>query len=309
MGPLELNKLEESATGRAIDAVLKGQAVLDTFVDFTSGLVRNVFGTIVDSTMEQLEAYTELVASVSGSLEAYEQRTFPNLEGNTGDVIKYIANFIRPTFGDAGWTTFSRAGAVYTPDTIKIDATKLADFKAHYAGVVVPVKFAGELSPIERTIYDNQVLTANNEMPAERLYAFTLAKFRKELKASYDKLLTILKLGMQKLVITEGRIATKITFHVSASESDAQQSSSATTDYTVQASNIGGSLSGSVLKRALGFQLGGARTKQSTTLKVNVVNEQKTAVTTLDAEIMGEVELKFRSDYFPSFDPAAPAGP
>jgi hypothetical protein len=309
MGPLELNKLEESATGRAIDAVLKGQAVLDNFVDFTSGLVRNVFGTLVDSTMEQLEAYAELVASVSGSLQQYEQRTFPNLEGDTGDVIKYIANYVRPTFADASWTTFSRAGAVYAPTTIKIDAAKLADFKAHYAGVVATVQVTGDSSAVEHTISDANVIEAANTMPAARLYAFTLAKFRKELKASYDKLLILLKLGMQKLVITEGRIMTKMTFHVTASESDAQQSSSATTDYTVQTSHIGGNLSGSVLKRAIGFQLGGSRTKQSTAIKVNVVNEQKTAVTTLDTDIMGAVELKFRSDYFPSFDPAAPVGP
>ncbi|MDC0749277.1 hypothetical protein [Polyangium mundeleinium] len=308
MGPLELNKLEESATGRAIDAVLKGQAVLDNFVDFTSGLVRNVFGTLVDSTMEQLEAYAELVASVSGSLQQYEQRTFPNLERDTGDVIKYIANFVRPTFADTSWTTFSRSGAVYTPTVIKIDAAKLEDFKAHYAGVVATVQVTGDSSAVEHTISDANVIEAGT-MPAARLYAFTLAKFRKEIKASYDKLLILLKLGMQKLVITEGRIMTKMTFHVTASESDAQQSSSATTDYTVQTSHIGGRLSGSVLKRAIGFQLGGSRTKQSSTIKVNVVNEQKTAVTTLDTDIMGAVELKFRSDYFPSFDPEAPVGP
>lgn len=305
--PLHLNQLESSATGRAIDAVIKGQVVLDTFVDFTTDLVRNVVQTVVQSSMDQLQAYAELVANVSGTLADYEQRMFPDVDGES---VKYINGYIKPNFGDVvNWT----ADVTQTGTTaVALDPTKIADFKQVFSGLVVNFKQNGASAVADHSIGD--IITevaATTTAPATAtiipadLFEFARAKIKRDIKASYDKLVMVLKIGMQKIVITDGKIYTKLTFHVGGADTDALQSSSTQVDYSARSSGWGVGLSGSIMRKAfgLGFNGGYSSSRSNSTLKVNVVNEQKSAVTTLDVDITGGVELRFRSDYFPSFDP------
>lgn len=300
MDPIALNKLEASATGRALEALIKGQVVLDTFADFTTNLVREVLNTIVQSSMDQLEAYGELVASVSGSISDFEKRSFPNLPD---DVVAYVNQHILPTFCAARTVAFTKTST--GTSTVLTDQKQA--FIEHFAGIVATI------GSTEKVIDDATVLnTTDNSIADENLRAFATAKFKKEIKANYDRLVAILKLGVQKVVITDGKINTRLTFHVAGSDTDALQSSQAQTDYSVVSRSFGGSLSGrgslvgKIFKGVGTLNLGGNRSRYNSTVKVSVVNEQKTAVTALDVDIMGGVELKFRTDYFPSFDPTSP---
>lgn len=284
--PLELNQLAQSGTGRALDAMLKGQEVLDTFVEFTSDLIRNVIETIISTSMEQLQAYAELVASVSGTVENYEQRTFPDIDGETA---KYVNGYIKTNFGDSSWTGEITANKA---ETLTISAAKIPDFKALFAGLIVA----------ESTV---ESIIQNGAVKPSELFDFAKAKLKSEIKSSYDKLIMILKLGMQKIVITKGKIYTKMTFHVHGEDSDQQDVSNTVTDSLAKSSSWGASLSGRLRKKAYQVSASGYYNakKSSSVVKVNVVNEKKSAVTTIDIDITGGVELEFKSDYFPSIDP------
>jgi hypothetical protein len=337
---LTLNKLGDSATGRALDAAVQGSAVLTTFVDFTSDLVRNVFETLITSSMEQLTAYADLVSQVSGSLANYEDRTLGDINVAS---LKYMNEVVLPRFGDMTSSQYVlSANQTYdiftsgnnTIATISLDATKLTDFNALFAGVTAtltpvappanppttpadvaidgfdPADITNTLKIIDQSVTPPVIKT-------QYLFAFSKAILKRDVKKSYDLLVTILKLGMQKIVVTDGEIHTKLTFHVDAADTDETTSSQSQVDTSVQSTSFvknrafggGSSASGKLGKFLLSasFSGGASSTKagasSQSTVRVNVANEKHTAQTSIAIDILGEVTVKFRSDFFPSFDP------
>jgi hypothetical protein len=291
------NKLADSAVGTALAAAVEGSAALDTFVDFTSGLVHSVIDTITDSTIEQLKAYAELVSAVSGSLADYQAKTIGD---SAVAADKFITEVVGPQFAANPANVQS-----FAADPFAIDPAKLADFKAFFAGVTAGIE------PNLKAIGDADIIGVNNDPNAishANLLAFCKARLEREVKKSYEMLLTILKLGMQKVVITEGEIHTKLTFHVSAAQSDETSASQTLTKANNSSSSFVGKLSAGAGFGGFGASASGkiTKTKTSSTIKVNVANEKHTSQTSLDFDILGEVKLKFKTDYFPSFTPPPP---
>src|SRR5947199_2466465 len=146
--PLQINKLEDSAAGRAIAAVNNAAGILHEFVDFTSDLVRNVFKTMIDSSIEQFEAYADLVAKVSGTVAEYE---YKSLGGDTGAAaLKYINEVVLPAFGAVASSnpvnptlnaapSSTPSNLTFTPATISFDPNKLADLDGSFANITATV--------------------------------------------------------------------------------------------------------------------------------------------------------------------------
>lgn len=62
----------EKTTGQAIDAAVRGsQEVGMAFVDFTQGLITGTFNAIIKATIDQMKAYTEMVADLTKSLKEF----------------------------------------------------------------------------------------------------------------------------------------------------------------------------------------------------------------------------------------------
>ncbi|MEA2899660.1 MAG: hypothetical protein QOJ84_5275 [Bradyrhizobium sp.] len=309
---LRINKLEDAAIGRAISALSAFDSTQKSFVDFTTHLLHDVFKILLDATIEQLEAYADLVANVSGSLQRFEERMVGDQPAFEARAVTYINDVILPSFADPGF-----AGPVVAPSTptsFKFDTTKLDSAKAAYAGVVVVTGTAPNTAEKDFTAY----LTSVNEMPTGDLITLSVAKLKQDVKGSYDKLVTILKIGMQKLVVTDGEVKTSLTWHLDATDTDELTSSDTSQTFdqravnwgvsrtSARSSGISGKLFGMTLGRARGVVTtagaNGSRTR--TELKVQVVNEKKTAVTNLNIDITGSVMVHFKSETFPPFDPA-----
>ena len=316
--PANIAKFENSAAARALELI--SATNLNKFVDFTSGLVREVFKTLVSSTLEQLDAYAELVATVSGTLEQYEEKA-------VGDVdlaaVDYLNKVILPSFEPSGTTPQQIQASTTDTALISFDPAKKNDLIAFFSGVVAKVKNVPSPAPTPTPVvgdddtFDRLLAEAGTslQMSVGNLKSFAAARLRRDLKLSYEKLVAILKLGMQKIVVTEGRINTALTFHVTSLDADEGTSSQTNVETSSRASNwaLGGgmwgtrSLSGTVRGFVLSGSAGGSKTNTST--QVSVVNEKSTATTTLAFDITGSLELKFRSDFFPSFDPTVPLAP
>ncbi|HYL75837.1 MAG TPA: hypothetical protein VEU96_16625, partial [Bryobacteraceae bacterium] len=119
---------------------------------------------------------------------------------------------------------------------------------------------------------------------------FASRKFRVQ---DYNLMVTILKLGMQKLVIQNGMVRTKLTFHIDTTAISASSS----TDVSSQSQSVGA--------RA-GFSWGGfgaSGSYSSSIYRVHVVNETSSAATNLSIDILGEVQINFRTETFPTIDP------
>jgi hypothetical protein len=348
LSPIQLNSLENSAAGRALAAVGDISGALDDFTDFTVSLVENVFKVVIDSTLDQLEAYAELVASVSGSLADYEARMLGNSAGQEQKALDFINEVLIPQFSTSNTPLLTleniraHGNKSITFDPAKVSAlrTLLSGIQATVAVTELPSKPAAQVDdpdyaqptapPNDAPVLFDAVLSVNDvtnpttwTIDASHMHRFALAKLKKEVKASYDKLVVVLKLGMQKVVITDGEIATSLTFHTDSTDSDSLDSTNVETESDVRSRGFtaslrgGGSrsrsgpLSGSIISRSLGGSISasGGASRVRSKLKVNVVNEKKVAVTNLSVDISGRVKIRFRTDAFPSYDATNPPAP
>src|SRR5262249_52301532 len=162
-----------------------------------------------------------------GTLAEYE---YKSLGGDTGAAaLKYANEVVLPTFGlldgqgnppQLTAATDTAGNLTFTPTTISFDPAKLADLHGSFARVTPlapPAPASSTALTKEGTLDQALVKTFDTTdpskltalaMPAAALYAFAVAKLQHEVKASYDKIVSILKLGMQKIVVTKGKIAT-----------------------------------------------------------------------------------------------------
>jgi hypothetical protein len=245
------------------------------FIEFTSGLITGVFDTLLDATLKQLQAYSQLVQSVSMTLDQYVNGS--TLDADTCDA--YLKGF----------------GVEDGADTVKyqFDQAVWDKLKTEFAGV--KVKLTNETS-------DKSFSEAYPENPTNTVQQYEatkddLQKFAKKklATAEYNLLVTVLKLGMQKLVVSNGFIRTKLTFHVDATEM------TKTTSTQASVRSTSGSLSGGFASRRV--NVGGSFSASS--LKVKVVNESSVAATNLSVDVIGEVQINFRSETFPAIDVAS----
>ncbi len=307
--PITINKLQDSAAGRAIEAVKAASGTLDQFSEFTTSLVRDIFKTVITASIDQLEAYADLVSKVSLSLADYEAKII----GAGADLDKrarsYADGVVLPVYGKLDGSgnppkiTDASGALITVPDNVQLDITKLDDFKLVFDGITVTIL------AVQKTIADVLIdPTTAPKIKNQDLSDFCKARLKRDVKKSYDQLVTILKLGMQKIVVTEGEIRTSITFHVDSTDSDSKTSSDSTTDYEQRSRSFGAGLriGGTFGKITGSLAMGYGSSRFNSKLKVNVVNESKTAVTNTSTDITGSVLLRFKSDYFPSFDAAAP---
>jgi hypothetical protein len=105
-----------------------------------------------------------------------------------------------------------------------------------------------------------------------------------------DHLRAMAREGMARIVITDGSIRTKLTFNVNTTEVQATQKAK----YNSQ--SFGASIQGSA---GWGWGRVSARASYSN-FSVNTVNESSFDSLTMSTEMIGEVNLKFKTETFPA---------
>jgi hypothetical protein len=131
---------------------------------------------------------------------------------------------------------------------------------------------------------------ATTTVTLSQLREFALQIVKKNAGDAYDLLVTLLKLGMQKIVVTNGHILTKLTFHVDAQSSQ----SSSVTNVNFQ-EGVGVGWFGGIFQTISAGGVGAL-----TTVNVNVVNERSASAANLSVDIIGEVLIEFKTDSFPA---------
>ncbi|MGI6421293.1 MAG: hypothetical protein ACOX0N_03690 [Syntrophomonadaceae bacterium] len=274
---------DANAGSRALAAASQLEKI--GFVDFTVDLVKGVYEVIVNASMEQLEAYAELVTKVSKSLEEYQDEV---LGPDEAEKQEKAENYITEVLG------FKKQ------DTYTLTDDQATALREHLAGISV------QEDEQNKGIDDYITVSGTSkEITHENLVKIVLEKLKKSTEHSYDLLKTILKIGMQKVVVTNGEIRTKLTFHLDASDDYSKTSN----QYSNNSSGwgVGGGLSGSgtglvgkIFGASLGIGLSGGYSSRK--LSVNVVNEKSTSATNVNVDILGEVRINFRTETFPAIE-------
>jgi hypothetical protein len=299
--------MAEDYVGKATGAAAQLSKI--GFVEFTTDLVKNVYNTIVQASMDQLKAYADLVKDVSKSLSEYLAAaglTGAGTDNMDSECINNCEKYAVDVLGlkKVVETAGNPSGTPPTTDTYKYEfvGTDVEQAVEKYNAIKDDLKgfdydksssTAGTFEQLITTQPVTSTLTISSTLTKNFLKIISL-KLAKHTEDNYKILVTILKLGLQKIIVTKGLIRTKLEFHVDATETSSQ----ATTDIKSKANSFGlsGGASGGI--GTFGGKIGGGFS--SSKLSVSVVNTRSSGAVNLNIDIVGEVSIEFRTDSFPS---------
>jgi hypothetical protein len=239
-------------------AAFTGMIKAVNFPAFVSGLIDGVFNAIVTASIKQMDAYTKLVANVAKSVDDYMKDNITENSARDYLVQKYPDQFEIDTSGDKPQVK-PKEGA---------DDTNLPDFSKDLG-----VK--DKVTSIDSDTAE-QVL-----MPAARR---RMAMDRQQLLA------TMVLMGINRLVVTDGTIEASCTFSLETSDKVTRHYDRATSfDLETDYSESGGGWFSPDYN-------------YDSTAKFNVTthqSEDSAATADLHAKLGGKVNVNFKSETFP----------
>jgi hypothetical protein len=265
------------------------------FPNFVSGLIQGVFHSIVTSSIEQMEAYGRLVADVAKTLDQFRDENVSANQGRDHLVESH------PDLFELEMDTGDENGG-----GPRVKLRDGVDEKAALAKVnQLPIE-GGPVTSLDDDVVEQRVV------PAARTQ---LATSRQQLLA------TMVLMGINRIVVTDGRIAAKVMFDFQARDNYKFRQSATQFDYDqnlkkksssgeYESQSEGGERSSTYNKDAGGYDTTrrGASYYAKGAYQYNeepVLTLASASSTSIDAsvqtkaQLMGSVEVNFKSDYLP----------
>lgn len=251
------------------------------FPKFVASLVEGTFHAIVQSSIEQMKAYAEMVRSVSTSLNEFKDQNTTENQARDHLVQKYPRHFQIQIINNEPRVT-QREGSEDLP---------LPDFMKELG-------LPNELSELDDELIEEQLVPAARD---------DLARGRQQLLA------TTILMGINRIIVTDGKINAKIRFQFSANEK--RESRASAFDYVNMGERV--TAQRNYAKDYQGGQWnyntsGGTGTgaTYNVTSQEQTVTEPEIRVTSqvdtsstgaiqASGQIMGEVSINFKSETFP----------
>jgi hypothetical protein len=280
-------ELPGATAARAMDVAKQVQNL--GFVEFTAGLINGTFDAIIGATIKQMKAYAELVADLAKTLAQFQAENisdaqvnahlsnrYPDGEGGTSVRSNYTfqATAADPANGVTGSTASQNLQAV-----VEALISETA---------VLPA--AARLTRATTSLNIPQTDTSIATFTAAQIALIRTAIGQTLASNMMDHLRAMAREGMARIVITDGSIRTKLTFNVTSTEVQATQKAK----YNSQ--SFGANIRGSA-----GWGWGRVSASASySNFSVNTVNESSFDSLTMSTEMIGEVNLKFKTETFPA---------
>ncbi|RDD60999.1 hypothetical protein [Ferruginivarius sediminum] len=245
-----------------------------SFPRFVTELVNGVFKAVLDSNMQQMNAYVELLNNVSASTEGFADTNFGAPRAR-----QWLAERFPGSFEVRG------GGEQEEDDFFAGDP----DFADSGSGARLILRQGGEW-PSEEALRVELGLAENETVPRGDPERVLVPLARRQLSRNRQQMLaTLVMLGMQRIVIDHGRINASMRFHIdtrSAAESD----TGSTFDFRHTSAARG---------RFGAGPWGVSASMQNTIGYVNTQSSRTTEELNTDLELNSSVELNFHSDYLP----------
>ncbi|GAB1595824.1 hypothetical protein [Lysobacter claricitrinus] len=246
------------------------------FPKFVGGLIQNVFQAIVDATIQQMRAYAELLKSVSQSVDEFAQDNI-----SMDNARDYVAG----KFPDAMRVTKNPDGGgnmLAMNDVDDMDAT-MARINAEL-GLAQPV---------------DDISDGEQEARFVQAARLQMARSRQQLLSS------MVILGINRIVVTDGQINAKVVFDFRASDEMMRDAQAGLTD-TQSSYNRNKSAAGVHFGWGAAGSVNENVQRHMTTVSSSV-DETSESKQDMKAKLTGEVRVNFKSDYFPMEKLASPA--
>ena len=218
------------------------------FPNFVSGLIQGTFQAIVDSSIQQMQAYAEMLKQVAGTVDQFMSENVSD-----GQARDYLAD----RYGDV-LTRDSSSGAPKLGVNPQARSSELPSF-------FNDLGFAAAEDLSDDTVEDVVVPAARRSLAEQR----------------QQTLATMVMMGINRVVVSDGEITAKLVFHVDASETTEVRFDQTKT--TV----------GSMAKTA------GTSPFSAQAILVNTTNVNAQSDINVRTDLTGQVTVRFRSETFP----------
>lgn len=240
------------------------------FPEFTTKLVGDTFDALIASNIRQQQAYIELLQATSKSLSAYINDTKDDI--TPAEIVQLFSAILppkEPTADGPPTAIVADNDATLSED----EATKLNNALA-IDGTSTPNTVAEPQSISSQ--YDALVEAAAKRIAANK----------------YTLLQEMVRLGMLRLVVTDGTIESRLNFRAYGSDYFSKHTRDATTNaFSVRAQAQTGGLISKWVKAS-------ASTAYSQ-VRVQTTNSSEHSSSSVDVQMMGGVKINFRTDYLP----------
>ena len=257
------------------------------FPKFVGGLIKNVFQAIVESSIEQMRAYGELIANVA----------------------KTTDQFMRDNIGEAAGRDYL---ADAYPDTLSVGIGNTADDFAEGEEAAQPpprLEANGEnaavrLAEISREMNVNPPVTdlsdANAELRLVTAARLQMAKSRQQLLSS------MVMLGINRIVVTDGSINAKVVFDMRASDKAKRNYTASMHDREAQRykESVKAEYGSWYTPYSLSAAFEGEQEHVATV--GSALDESSESKAEVKAKLSGDVRVNFKSDYLPLDKMATP---
>jgi hypothetical protein len=257
------------AANAGVDAFTSLVSAVD-FPTFVSGLIQGVFQAIVDASIQQMEAFAELVKNVSKSVDEYMRDNISENQARDYLADRYPDQLEVDISGDS-------PKVVPKPDA---NESEMPDF----------FKDLGLAMPVESLDDD---ITEEVLVPAARQQ---MAIDRQRM------LLMMVMMGINRLVVTDGSLKAAVIFQLNTTDLVHQRSKLATGfESTTKSKSRSGFFSG--------WFSPSWKTDNETKLSVTTTRlDESEASVELKAKLTGDVNVRFQSQVFPLQDMTALLG-
>ena len=270
-----------------LNTVPKVASQLDNigFPEFTANLINSVYDALLSGTLKQMEAYQELLSSVSKTLREFQEANYS--EVTIAEAQDWLVQNFPVTYTDSNGKEHkvSKIGAVSVNGVMKIGKLKENDLP----NSLTYIEFADVNEPDLEKLKNLLGNELASDFTKNTTYDELITAIRKKIAGNrYTILKEMVKLGIMRLFVKEAEVETKLTFSVSVTEMQGQN------NYTYTNGSFSSGISGGgVIKKV--FNISGNLSYS----KVNVRTSSSWARTlgTASADIMGRVLVKLQSDF------------
>lgn len=266
----------------AVDAGVKGFDKMVKTVDFpkfVSGLIQGVFKAIVDSSIDQMKAYGTLLANVAKSVGEYANDNISMNNGRDWLAQKY-------------------------PDAIKVEegsgsgAFAVGDSPAPQPRITATGENPEEA--LRRISQDLQLAQPVTDISDEEQEARLVQAARLQMAKSRQQLLaSMVMLGINRIVITDGLIKAKVHFHMEGKDVLSRGYTASTADRNELRTQTGVSASYGGWFSPVDASVSSEIDTLSVSTAESKSQENSASEAKVEADLYGEVKVNFKSDYFP----------
>lgn len=259
------------------------------FPKFVGGLITNVFQAMVEASIEQMRAYGELIANVSKTVDQFMADNIGQAAGRD-----YLAEKYSGELGieiSSGVDSFAEGGGEGAATTQARLEAKGEDPDVSLARISKEMNVNPPISDLSDADAELRLVTAAR---------LEMAQSRQQLLSS------MVMLGINRIVVTDGSIRAKVIFDMRAHDTAGRRYTASMHDQKTDRSEAHVQAGYGAWYSPVSGSVGASSSSEHVATVGSAVDETSESKAEVKSRLSGEVRVNFKSDYLPLEKMATP---